>query len=1198
MLLSFFLCVPAIGQELEPLAPHPLDQVVKIEVVSGSPALREYHAEFEGVLHVWTTSELVQAIRIEHRREGEDELRDPAPDESPRTHVPVDVSVGDALDLTLSWNSGAESAGGPVTLHLVAAPESSESRELASELEGAYEEATRIEKEGKIPEARTLVSEALEWMSESGGAPYSEAVHDALWLLGYRAYVLGLVNESLLAWGEAERHCRRTLPPTDAHLLTLQLNIAAALRSTGAVREASDLERAVLAVRERILPPDHPDLLNTRMNLANTLQALGDLEGAHELCKSVFESREKTLPEDHPLRLKAGLNFANSLRTLGDLEGSRVLLESVVETLARTQPRGASDRLKAEASLATTYFNLGRSAQARACYEEVLVVFEERLPAEHPSLLAIKANLALTMKSMGDIAGARVLQQALLEVFVRTLPEGDSRTLHAKQNLAASMSAMGDLEGARALLEETLEDYERTLPFDDPGVLAARHSLATSLRRMGEYEEALALNREIVQAYEQKGLPPDHPSLLTARGGLAAGLNAVGDREAAIELQRAVLEQLEHKLPPEDLSYLIARHNLATYLHDVGRVEEALEHERFVLAERERVLPADHPDLLRVRHNLAYSLYRSGHDEELREQLLQLARGIQARLGSALALSPRQTRQVLAEEDSRLGALFSLAGSEDAALSKALFELTETMRVVATEAARSLSLASNDAVLAPLLEEAAELRRRQGELTSRAGQGQQSGEEFTSELTRGVVQLDRIEGTVRRHLAELGVRTDPLTLESLHAALGEGEALIGFRSVPIRQLREEDRMPLARLHHMLVHVVDSGGQLTRLDLGLISELEELAGSWRTALGASVGDAASRGVLLEDSAETSSQESGLQLRQRLLDPILAVVGEDVQRIYLCADDLVYILPLDALPLDAEGNRCLGDRVQIIQEVSFARLLAPTKTDHSGSLLTLGGVDYDAPADVEERYVAVTPPISELDGTRSGAPLVFSELAGTEPEAVSTAALFEENFELEPVILKGEHATKAALFRAAEGKRFLHLATHGWFAPDTVQAGIGSEESSSERESFDLGERVAGFAPMTLCGLALTGANAGMDSLGRVPGIVTAEELCTVDLTGCELAVLSACETNVGKRRAGQGIQSLQAALHAAGASSSLTSLWKVDDAATQRLMELFYTKLWSEGLPKAEALWAAKVALREAGHPPAHWAGWVMTGAPD
>jgi CHAT domain-containing protein len=96
----------------------------------------------------------------------------------------------------------------------------------------------------------------------------------------------------------------------------------------------------------------------------------------------------------------------------------------------------------------------------------------------------------------------------------------------------------------------------------------------------------------------------------------------------------------------------------------------------------------------------------------------------------------------------------------------------------------------------------------------------------------------------------------------------------------------------------------------------------------------------------------------------------------------------------------------------------------------------------------------------------------------------------------------------------------------------------------------------------------------------------------------LAVLSACETNVGIRRAGQGVQSLQTALYAAGPRTSITSLWRVVDAATRKLMEHLYTNLCIENMPKAEALWRAKVAVRIANHPVRDWAGWVLTGDPE
>jgi CHAT domain-containing protein len=131
-------------------------------------------------------------------------------------------------------------------------------------------------------------------------------------------------------------------------------------------------------------------------------------------------------------------------------------------------------------------------------------------------------------------------------------------------------------------------------------------------------------------------------------------------------------------------------------------------------------------------------------------------------------------------------------------------------------------------------------------------------------------------------------------------------------------------------------------------------------------------------------------------------------------------------------------------------------------------------------------------------------------------------------------------------------------------------------------------------MALCGLALAGANAGLDERGQPSGIVTAEELSTLDLTGVELAVLSACDTNVGVRRAGLGVASLQRALHAAGARAVLTSLWMVPDRATQELMVDFYRRVWTEDEPAEEALWRAKMELRGRGAELHEWAGWVLS----
>ncbi len=314
------------------------------------------------------------------------------------------------------------------------------------------------------------------------------------------------------------------------------------------------------------------------------------------------------------------------------------------------------------------------------------------------------------------------------------------------------------------------------------------------------------------------------------------------------------------------------------------------------------------------------------------------------------------------------------------------------------------------------------------------------------------------------------------------------------------------------------------------------------------------------------------------------------------------------------MDSSGDQRVGDHVRIVSEVSFARwmrMVAPAKPAGDPSLLALGGVDYDAAGEAPDDVVAVSPAIAaepdgsgdessegdanETRGAHSLASHGFRELPQSRREAESMSDIFEEAFDLEPVLLTREQTTKAALFEAAAGIRYVHLATHGWFAPESIESTADSSSGGTSRSGA--ARPVTGFAPMTLCGLAMAGANRGRDSLGRVTGILTAEELCSLDLSQCELAVLSACETNVGIRRAGQGIQSLQGALYAAGARASITSLWRVDDAATSRLMETFYSNLWLEGMDKSEALGEANRALRADGDPPANWAGWVLTGDP-
>jgi CHAT domain-containing protein len=186
---------------------------------------------------------------------------------------------------------------------------------------------------------------------------------------------------------------------------------------------------------------------------------------------------------------------------------------------------------------------------------------------------------------------------------------------------------------------------------------------------------------------------------------------------------------------------------------------------------------------------------------------------------------------------------------------------------------------------------------------------------------------------------------------------------------------------------------------------------------------------------------------------------------------------------------------------------------------------------------------------------------------------------------------ERAGNEESFKSLSGKspEILHLATHG-FVIDTPQRAKGnkfvaSTSVYSQKDSY-----------MMWAGLMLAGGNniwQGNFNLTNVEdGILTADEISRLDLSGTKLAVLSACETARGKIEPVDGVFGLQRAFKMAGVGTIVMSLWKVQDDATSMLMTQFYTYLTS-GIEKHQALWKAMMDVKEKYKDPYYWAGFIM-----
>ena len=126
-----------------------------------------------------------------------------------------------------------------------------------------------------------------------------------------------------------------------------------------------------------------------------------------------------------------------------------------------------------------------------------------------------------------------------------------------------------------------------------------------------------------------------------------------------------------------------------------------------------------------------------------------------------------------------------------------------------------------------------------------------------------------------------------------------------------------------------------------------------------------------------------------------------------------------------------------------------------------------------------------------------------------------------------LLRAE-ATEENLRSRVAGQGIVHLACHGLV--------------DSEQGNF--------FGALALTPGAKAGSNPSDD------GFLTLPEIYELNLKGCELSILSACQTNFGPQQRGEGVRALSRGFLVAGSRRVVASNWLVDDDAAASLIYFF------------------------------------------
>ena len=998
--------------------------------------------------------------------------------------------------------------------------------------------ARELKANGDYAGARPKFERALAIREQALGPEHPD-VADSLNGLASLLYVLGDYRAAKPLFERALAINEKQLGPDDPQVARVLANLANLLQAQGDLEAARPLLERALAIRERALGPDHPDVATSLNNLAVLLHLQGDTAAALPLAERALTIREGAFGPVHPA-------VADILDTLAILQletaayaAARASGERSLSIRERTQGPAHPALASPLNDLAEVSKHTGDYAAAQRLYERSLAIAEATVGPDHPSVATILSNLAALRQIMGDSAGARPLTERALSIRERAFGPDHPEVAMSLNNLGALLKDEGDVAGARALLERGLAIEEKVKGPDHADVGVGLNNLAELVRMQGDVDRALGLS-ERSRAILERSLGPRHPRLAAVLNNLATLHVQQGDVAAARPLLEQAIAIWEQSLGPEHPDVARSLNLLALVDLDLGRPDSAAALEARAAQGR-------------ARHLLA--LAQGSSEADLAGYLGELTLQIDATQSPALR-----------------------DGHEDLGYSALLAWKGQLLR--AARAGRSaLRLRDEDRALVQQLEEVTAA-------LSRSATGADAPPSAT-QLDELVQQRQRLERELSSRIA--GLLPEVPSWPALRDALPDGAALVDlFIHCNYEPARcEGDRVVAPRRWsepQLTAWVTRAGAEgPLPVDLGPVSAIEA------AARGARLSVAAPRGQPLDKAGAAGAGSGDLaQLVWAPLEPHL----QGVETVIVSPDGVLATIPFEVLR-DDEGRYLVESRsfVYLTDPTDLTRM-GPAARPTSPGLLCVGDADFDAAGTEGDEPVAqaLGAPADEpsLGTLRGRLEAHWARLAATGREATAVLAAHETAFaDAERLELAGEEASEERLKESLPAFPVLHLATHAYFNPE----GLPSLEESARREadrrrgepaaageSFaDVAQRLEGYSPGLLSGLVCAGVNAA-PAPPHDDGYLTAEEVGWLDLSGCDLVVLSACDTGLGRPQSGQGLIGLRRAFLAAGARTVVSSLWAVPDQETAELMDRFYSNLWRKGLGKHAALRAAQLEL--------------------
>ncbi len=1018
--------------------------------------------------------------------------------------------------------------------------EAAEATDLLVEILVAAPAGSRYEESVEAARRSLAIKEALPGPGELRVAKAQADLADVISEKGITAEVIELHEKSVAAHEKA-------LGPDDPEVGRRVLSLGIALKNKGETQKAKpSMERAV-AIFEKAYGPVSTDLARALNGLANVQKRLGEYDEAIATAKRALEVQEKAAGREDEAVGAYASGLANLYRAQGQYSKAKPLYDRAVRIAEKEEGKESYGYANTVNSLGNYYMETGQLTEARPLYEEALAVFEKLYGPD-------SGNAGMATRNLGG-------------VFLR----------------------MGDLDRALEYNERALSIFEKVNGSEHPSVSNALRGLAEVWLQKGEPSRGIPLLKR-AQGIEEKARGTGHQNvggILAAIG--AAQVEAGQAQEALVTLQKA-LGVLETSVGPDHFNTAIAHRDMGQALYSLGRTVEARVQFERALAVSEKTYGPRHFELAATLIDLGRANWTLGSDagawacalraESITREHFRL---------SESGLSEREALHFEAVRNKGIDLALSILASGKGNSAQVFDAVIRGRSTVLDALARRhrQSAQATDPITAALLEQLKDSKEQLARLAV-DGPDQQHPETYLARLKDA---QERKEGAER----ELALKTSSgtngtgadLGLSDVVGMLPRHAVLVSY----VRYLRTDRTAGSQGVPSYIAFVLRPGQpEPTAVPLGDAAGVETAVERWREAAGSRPAGLASA---TQDDAYRSAGEA---LRRLVWDPMAPKLGE-ADLTLIVPDGMLNLVSFATLP--AADGRYMVELKPLLHYLSAERDVAKASTalSQSRDLLAMGGPDFGTAAasstvarnQVHGTFRSVLPPCGRLREAR------FDPLPASRTEAKEVSALWSKP-STRVLTLTGPEATESAFKESASRYRILHLATHGFSALEDCASAQQKGEPGITRT-----HRILGQNPLLLSGLVLAGANrlTGL-SPDEEDGYLTAEEIGALDLSKVEWAVLSACQTGLGKVISGEGILGLRRAFEVAGARTLIMSLWKVQDESTLSWMRALY-KTRLSGASTAAAAREASVNLieaqRSAGRTthPFYWGGFVAAG---